>query len=136
MPRFKDYKTIPQQVQCIHDLFPSFKHSINVKSKTVTWRGVLQPTPKSVEYEIFIKYKLLENPKVWIKSPEIDLNCKHIYPQDNSLCLYYPHDKEWTEKNYIGETIIPWTAEWLRFYEIWQKTGIWFGEEAPHSSNK
>lgn len=136
MGRFNRYRTLAQQIQCVHDLFPNFKHSVNIREKTVTWRGVLQPTPKSEKYGVFVKYRLMVYPKVWVKSPNIDLSCKHIYPQDNSLCLFYPKDNEWSAKDFIGETIIPWTAEWLMFYELWKKTGIWYGEEAPHSLNK
>jgi hypothetical protein len=27
----------------------------------------------------------------------------------------------------IAETIIPWTSEWLYFYELWVFTGEWHG---------
>ena len=35
----------------------------------------------------------------------------------------------------IHETIIPWTAEWLVFYELWQLTGEWYGAASPHGTN-
>ena len=27
----------------------------------------------------------------------------------------------------IANTIIPWTVEWLYYYELWQATGEWLG---------
>ena len=27
----------------------------------------------------------------------------------------------------IADTIVPWTAEWLVYYEIWLMTGEWYG---------
>jgi hypothetical protein len=133
MSRF-NYRTLPQQSHCIREIFPDFQHTI--KDKEATWRGILRPSPNSPDYAILIKYKENSIPHVWVKEPKIDLSCKHLYPSDDSLCLYYPKDKEWTPKLYIAYTIIPWTAEWLIYYEIWKITGIWYGEEAPHGENK
>ncbi len=36
----------------------------------------------------------------------------------------------------IDDTIIPWTAEWLVFYELWKDTGTWQGAEAPHEDDE
>lgn len=27
----------------------------------------------------------------------------------------------------VANTIVPWLAEWLEFYEGWLVTGIWYG---------
>jgi hypothetical protein len=40
------------------------------------------------------------------------------------------------EKDFIHEKIIPWTAEWLVYYEIFKRTGQWIGPEAPHGSEE
>jgi hypothetical protein len=37
---------------------------------------------------------------------------------------------------YISETIVPWAALWLAFYEIWLDTDHWYGPEAPHTGAK
>jgi hypothetical protein len=47
--------------------------------------------------------------------------------------LYYPKDNSYDGRTFIADTIIPWTAEWLYFYEKWLEDGIWWGHEAPHS---
>ena len=43
------------------------------------------------------------------------------------LCLYYPKYGEWKNYMYIADTIIPWTIEWLYYYEMWRITGEWLG---------
>ena len=37
---------------------------------------------------------------------------------------------------YVHETIVPWTAEWIVFYELWKITGEWLGPEAPHGAGE
>ena len=56
----------------------------------------------------------------------------HTFPGDK-LCLHLPG--EWSPKMYISHTTIPWTSEWLFYYEIWLISGSWdgggHGEPAP-----
>ncbi|WP_416044592.1 hypothetical protein ACMXKO_10175 [Clostridium tyrobutyricum] len=97
------------------------------------WLGKLTPTEKSNTYTVKINYLYKKVPKVYVIEPQILRNSPHIYP-DKSLCLYYPKDFSFDKKtSLIADTIIPWTAEWLYFYEIWMETGIWWGNEAPHT---
>jgi hypothetical protein len=49
-----------------------------------------------------------------------------MYDQER-LCLYRPHRREWTPAMMIANTIIPWISEWLYFYELWLVTGEWLG---------
>jgi len=72
-------------------------------------------------------------PKVWVTYPPIRPDAPHRYP-DHSLCLYYPDDGSWHPDAGISKTIVPWTAEWLLFYEYWLQTGIWWGVEVPHQT--
>lgn len=32
----------------------------------------------------------------------------------------------------LHDKIIPWTAEWLVYYELFKLDGKWLGPEAPH----
>ena len=41
------------------------------------------------------------------------------------ICLY--RHREFTKDKFLANTIIPWTVEWLYFYEIWLATGEWCG---------
>lgn len=42
------------------------------------------------------------------------------------LCLHIPYEFD-GRKQIIADSIIPWTQEWLYFYEIWLATGNWCG---------
>lgn len=64
-------------------------------------------------------------------SPPLDPLAPHRYP-DGTLCLFYPKDRSWGPRLLLADTIIPWAAEWLMFYELWQDTGVFLGQEAPH----
>lgn len=120
------------QVGVMRELFPQFKYHRTGSC----WIGQLQPTPKSPEYKIRIQYRVGYTPRVYVLSPEISPEAPHIYRADKALCLYYPKDSSWSSELLIATTIVPWIAEWLRYYEIWCVTGRWFGPEAPHSAPK
>ncbi|CAG0975719.1 hypothetical protein ANRL4_01552 [Anaerolineae bacterium] len=106
------------------------------KGSCQVWIGLLRPSPNSRDYLLSIEYTQGYPPKVHVLSPELLSNVPHIYHTDKSLCLYHPGEGSWSSGKLIARTIVPWTAEWLRFYEIWCLTGKWFGPEAPHSGEK
>ena len=120
------------QIHAMRSYFPQLRYRrVNQRP---TWTGHLQPTEKSPQYQVKVVYDSYR-PKVWVLSPDIVANAPHRYP-DDSLCLYYPHDRSWTRDKFIYRTVIPWACEWLYFYEIWCVTGVWYGPEAPHSGDK
>ena len=54
----------------------------------------------------------------------------HIYPSKGpgtKLCLWWPKQREWLPQMKLSETYIPWTSEWLWYFEDWLATGIWSG---------
>lgn len=103
----------------------------------------IQPTDASKKYTANIKYRKGHHPEVYLKNQGILLNKEevkekmppHCYKRvfvskDNEyvkLCLFRPKHKEWSPEHYLSETIVPWTWEWLYFYEIWRITGNWLG---------
>lgn len=111
----------------IKKYFPQFEYQDDAKQ----WSGMLISTHMQQTYSVKIVYKS-EYPQVFITHPQIIKNSPHTY-DDNSLCLYYPPDKSYKKDKLIAKTIIPWTCEWLYYYEIWLETGVWWGPEAPHS---
>lgn len=117
--------------------FPGFEYIR--RNNVPTWYGPLQPTETSPVYTVRIVYRFAGRrsvaPNVWVKSPEIHSDAPHRYA-DESLCLYFPPDRNWNPYVYISETIVPWAALWLAFYEIWLDTGRWYGPEAPHTGAK
>lgn len=102
------------------------------EGKKWVWEGVLQPTPQSEKYKVNIVYHPYKNTKVFVVEPEVLDRAPHRYA-DQSLCLYHPNDNSFDGETLIADTIIPWTSEWLFFYESWLEDGIWWGKEAPHN---
>jgi hypothetical protein len=52
----------------------------------------------------------------------------HLYDHDGRgflLCLWWPKNCEWDPHQKLGDSYIPWTAEWLWYYEEWLKHGEW-----------
>jgi hypothetical protein len=134
----KQFVPIGRQIAAMQSYFPQFQFRRAKRGHhRPTWIGTLQPTEKSPEYVVKVTYSYSpdEYPKVWVVSPPIDPSSRHLY-RDGSLCLHYPKDWDWRPQEYLAKTIIPWTAEWLAFYEIWRLTGEWYGEEAPHTGAK
>ena len=95
--------------------------------------GKYQPTEESITYSYRIKYAPLGKPKVTVIDPVIKYNDDiHMYPKDNSLCLYYEKDLVWNTSHHLYDTIIPWTHEWFVFYELYQLKGEWYHPYVPH----
>ena len=127
-PFHRKTPNIPIQHLHIRSKFPSFQ--LMKRAKGSYWVGYLQPTAKSPKYKIKIIYHPY-HPEVFVLEPTPLRSAPHRYP-DGSLCLYYPKDKDYDAKSLIADKIIPWTSEWLFFYEAWLEQGIWWGKEAPH----
>ena len=43
------------------------------------------------------------------------------------LCLFLPRSGEWSARDAIADTMIPWAIDWLACYEGWLATGEWAG---------
>lgn len=123
------------QVAKMRSRFPQFNYK-SLRNGEYIFIGDLQPTINSNIYTVKIHYRKYLDPKVYIINPPIADDCPHLYPSDKTLCLYNFEEFRWKEDYYITDYIIPWTCMWLYFYEIWLKTGKWYGEEFPHSEPK
>jgi tRNA U34 2-thiouridine synthase MnmA/TrmU len=125
--------TVTQQAVRLKLQFPD-EQAPAVKADRLIWRVTLQPTPMSVRYSVQVRYQHKRRPNVTVLAPTLESRADeplpHVYP-GNGLCLYYDDEFVGTE-NFIADTIIPWTSEWLYFYETWMTTGVWLGSEAPH----
>ena len=42
------------------------------------------------------------------------------------ICSFMPRE-DWDSSMLIADTVVPWTVEWLMFYEIWLISGKWQG---------
>ncbi|WP_153126693.1 hypothetical protein [Peribacillus tepidiphilus] len=128
----KHTKTINLGLQnlAIKNKFPSFELHKN-NHQDIFWLGQLKPTPDSPVYMVKVQYNPYA-PKVYVIEPKVLKFAPHRY-SDHSLCLYHPNDKSYKADMLIADTLIPWTSEWLFFYNIWLEEGVWWGKETPHS---
>lgn len=127
-----DYKTLMLQKHFIEKTYECFRCSVSGRTQTMTCKGMLQPLEYIEPYEIEIKVKCGLSPRVMVKNPKIPYNKDiHMY-QDGHLCLYYPMDMVWSSTTSIAEFTIPWTNEWILYYELYKISGVWEGLAAPH----
>ena len=128
----KRIKTINLGLQnlAIQKKFPSLK-LYKKNHQDIFWLGELESSPHAVKYTVKINYTPYKT-KVFIMEPQILKSAPHRY-SDQSLCLYHPNDKSYRPDLLIADTLIPWTCEWLFFYNIWLEEGVWWGKDAPHS---
>lgn len=116
-----------QQIGRMASRHPEFR--MRFSRKGVSWVGELQPSSVSEKYTVRIDYTLRGRPKVWVLEPPLhrsrgDQDIPHIF-SDGSLCLHMPED--WSPLMFVADTIIPWLALWLFYYESWLATGVWLG---------
>ncbi len=129
MKKLKNIKSIAQQFCTMRIKYSHFTSKI-VRQKLIV-KGCLQPTARSDVYNFILEYSLSSSPKVRITSPRLKRNFKgeeipHMYSQKH-LCLYQPKYKEFRRSDFLSDTIIPWAALWLYYYEQWHLTDKWLG---------
>ncbi len=101
------------------------------------WRQLLQPTKFSRAYSTQVTWSSqLHLPEVEIIAPQLIALAKgKRSPHDFSSkgnsrpCLMFNNGsrREWTPSMSIAESIIPWTLEWLHYWELWLVEGKWLG---------
>lgn len=116
-----------QQALAVRTLLPNAR--IRLGANVFTAIVELQPNPSSRPYTVRIKYRIGGVPEVHVLTPTLRLHpdaegLPHTYP-GNRLCLHLPG--EWQPTMFITHTTVPWTSEWLLYYEIWLITGRWNG---------
>lgn len=125
------YRLIDQQIALMQS-YP--ESSCFVHAGTLTWEGDVCPTALSRTYRVTITYKKGFRPQVTVTGDDLpglnrsDFPHKFAIDRENGsveICLHLRH--EFDASMLISDCIIPWTAEWLYFYEIWLATGEWCG---------
>lgn len=111
--------------------FPNSSVSYDM-GRQMIWKGDITPLEMCNTYKVKITYTQRGSVDVFVLSPkplmlaEGKTKLPHVYCQKRQkLCLYFP--REWTGREKIVDTILPWTAEWLFHYECWVATGEWKG---------
>ena len=138
--------SVEEQDAGLRRLFPAFKQTCALDFYGA-WRGPVRPIAKT--YEIGVTYfprvrfggAVIANPWVTVEvlAPRIGLAPRgtgerppHSFPRADlragwSLCLYDPRKDQWGPDRLIADTIVPWAAEWLFFFEGWLIDGHWAG---------
>lgn len=120
--------SLEQQWMALRQRYPRGRG--RARGGVLHWRGPLQPSDVSPEYEIVLDYRAGAAPDVRVAHPRLEGRDgelpPHLYAGER-LCLFVPKRREWTPNMLIADTIMPWTSEWLVHYELWLAIGEWTG---------
>lgn len=127
--RLRATENFRRQVRELQRLWPMLM--VQVTGTKLVVLGEVQPTPLSDTYRVRIVYVFAEPPEAYVDDPVLKPRydgapIPHVYPGPRP-CLYLPGSGEWTGKEMIAATIIPWLLLWLTYYELWHATGEWQG---------
>lgn len=118
--------SLAAQLGRLHSQWPQGHGSLS--RGELRWYMTLQPTALSPNYAIDLRYRLGRRPEVHVVDPQLEAQdglLPHHYADSGGICLSLGY--EWDLSLHLALTTIPWTAEWLFHYEIWQFTGEWHG---------
>ena len=126
------------QAGVLKSYFP--ESQITISGSVLTCIYNLVPTPLSATYRVKLVYQWSTSPNVFVIKPKLTLakgkqKLPHVYntPMQH-LCLYYRKAREWDTHMLLAKTIVPWTSEWLQFYELWLPNGVWQGGGIEHET--
>ncbi|MGA3008509.1 MAG: hypothetical protein ABSE59_11530 [Opitutaceae bacterium] len=105
----------------------------SAEGRRLRWYQSIRPHVLCGTYDVELRYVESHFPAVLVKSPDIqalagDRVLPHTYENVDglpSLCLW--SKKDWNPSRPVASTLIPWTAEWLWFFEHWLVSGEWLG---------
>jgi hypothetical protein len=125
--RVDENRRLYQQIADLRAKYPDSQ--AQWKQGVLFWTGSIQPNPLCATYRVGISWDgHRRRPLVRVLAPRLMMPdgkyLPHVFPGDE-LCLHYP--SEWSAKMPIADTIVPWTSEWLFFYELWLATDEWHG---------
>lgn len=132
--RFDSPKPLTMAQQYLHlRANPACTGEGRLRGGGLTWAFPIAPTPFSRCYAARLEYRQGSSPEIFIDGPDLPLLAEgrrlpHVYQQSPPcLCLYLPGSGEWTPWMRVDQTLIPWTALWLFYFEEWLVSGVWAG---------
>lgn len=99
----------------------------------LTWRYSACPSPLSRDYRVRIEFRQGGRPEIFVDAPDLQALAEgrripHLYQQHPArLCLYLPRRYEWESWMRLDETVVPWAALWLFYFEEWLVSDDWKG---------
>jgi hypothetical protein len=112
---------------------PACQGTGTLRAGRLVWRYDTQPTPLSRVYTVELVYHKGKAPDVFVVEPDLTeladgRKLPHVYQQKpTELCLYLPGAGEWTSSMRMDQTIVPWAALWLFYFEEWLISRKWKG---------
>lgn len=104
-----------------------------VRRGELVWDLQIRPSPLARLYDVRIRYRRGDTPKVVVVSPDLNELADgryllHVYSANPvRLCLFDPETAEWSASAAIADTIVPWTYLWLFYFEDWLVSDEWKG---------
>jgi hypothetical protein len=103
-----------------------------LRAGRLVWAYDASPSPLSRIYRVRIEMGQDLWPDVFVDDPDLDAlgggrDLPHVYHDPTRLCLYLPGTREWQPWLRLDQTIVPWTALWLFYFEDWLASGAWKG---------
>ena len=134
------------QIERMRRAWPDFR-VLSTSDWYVSWEGPLRPLAMRYTVRVSMCFgRQLSNavivgyaPRVTVVDPLLrrrpeqpEKPIPHIYPNGLCpdrpiLCLYLPRSGEWSARDAVADTTIPWAIDWLACYEGWLATGEWAG---------
>ena len=119
--------SLPIQALALDRLLPGGRTRLGPGS--LTWLGIVQPGQNCGRYELRLQARPATPPKIFVTAPALrpdaDGLLPHVY-DDGSLCVSQRGD--WRPNMLFVDTFLPWSCEWLVYYELWLATGVWYGD--------
>lgn len=84
-------------------------------------------------YAVRLSYSAQDSPRAVVEDPNLSVlasgrRLPHVYEKEPPrLCLYLPNTGEWQPWMRIDQTIVPWVALWLFYFEDWLVSDDWKG---------
>lgn len=126
------YRIVARERALLDQHYTFLRHQLHDSGLVST--GIFQPTPLSEAYTYRIVYTPPRAPRVYVRAPVINYHDDiHMFPSDNSLCLYHHTDLRWNMNCHLYDTIVPWTHEWFVNYELYMITGQWHHPFVRHA---
>lgn len=122
------------QIVAMKKWYPQFTHK-RIGKETIEFRGDLLVKPSMPAYTVSITYRGNLRPHVKIVHPTLVEEPPHFYQNTKTLCLYHPNNYKWVQGKLLIKEIVPWTAAWIYFYEVWLQEGEWYGPSAHDAPN-
>jgi hypothetical protein len=104
-----------------------------LRAGLLTWRYSATPFPLGRDYAVRIEFEQGGRPQTFVDDPHLHAlaggsRIPHLYQQEPpKLCLYLPRMYEWQSWMRLDQTIVPWTALWLFYFEEWLSSDDWKG---------